>query len=316
MTEQARRGNAMTRLAVALALTGLLSVGTSTPVAAVDLPGPLVSTAWLAEHQDDVLILDVRNDPTSYVQGGHIIGAVQVDFKKARGTTTERGVELNDMSVPPEAFAALMRSVGLGNDKPVVLTHRGQSADDAGYAAYVYWQLKYYGHDKVAILDGGTKKWIAENRPVWGEPETVKPGNFQIRRMRPELLADTAHVEKLGRERSGDILDARLFSFFVGLEKRPTVAKAGHIPGATLFSFDANFNADGTYRSKEQLAKAAAAVGLSPSRPVAAYCNTGHVSAISWFVLHELLGYKNVTLYDGSMHAWAKHDLPVETNLR
>jgi thiosulfate/3-mercaptopyruvate sulfurtransferase len=306
----------MARFVAALALMAWLSLGASTPAAAIDLPGPLVSTEWLAQHQDEVLILDVRNDPTSYVQGGHIIGAVQVDFKKARGNSMERGVELNDMNVPPDAFAALMRSAGVDNDKPVVLTHRGRSADDAGYAAYLYWQIKYYGHDQVAILDGGTTKWIAENRQVWGEPETVKPGSFQVRKTRPELLADTAQVEQLMRERSGDILDARLFSFFVGLEKRPTVAKAGHIPGATLFSFDANFNSDGTYRSKEQLAKAAGAVGLLASRPVTTYCNTGHVSAISWFVLHELLGYSNATLYDGSMHAWAKHDLPVETKLR
>lgn len=306
----------MARFFVALGLMGLLWLGAPVPAAAVDLPWPLVSTEWLAQHQDDVLVLDVRNDPTSYVKGGHIVGAVQVDFKKARGTTTERGVELNDMNLAPDVFAALMRSVGVDNDKPVVLAHRGQSADDAGYAAYLYWQLKYYGHDKVAILDGGTGKWIAENRQVWGEMETPKPGNFEVRRIRSELLSDTAQVEDMMRKRSGDILDARLFSFFVGLDKRPTVAKAGHIPGATLFSFDANFGSDGSYRPKDQLAKAAAAVGLSPSRPVATYCNTGHVSAISWFVLHELLGYGNVTLYDGSMHAWAKHDLPAETRLR
>ncbi|MFG1352870.1 sulfurtransferase, partial [Xanthobacter autotrophicus] len=107
------------------------------------------------------------------------------------------------------------------------------------------------------------------------------------------------------------ILDARFFSFYVGLEKRPNIAKAGHIPGATLFPFDANFAANGTYRPKEELALAYTAVGLSPRQTVAAYCNTAHVSAISWFVMHELLGYRDVMLYDGSMLAWSKHGLPV-----
>ncbi|MFG1352869.1 sulfurtransferase, partial [Xanthobacter autotrophicus] len=107
------------------------------------------------------------------------------------------------------------------------------------------------------------------------------------------------------------ILDARFFSFYVGLEKRPNIAKAGHIPGATLFPFDANFAANGTYRPKEELARAYTAVGLGPQQTVAAYCNTAHVSAISWFVLHELLGYRDVMLYDGSMLAWSKHGLPV-----
>lgn len=283
---------------------------------AVELPGPLVSTEWLEKNQDNVLVVDVRNDPTSFVQGGHIIASAQLDFKKARGTQIERGVQLSDMNLPPDQFAALMRSVGLDNDEPVVLTHRGRSPDDAGYAAYVYWQLKYHGHEKVALLDGGTAKWIADGRQVWGEIDPVTPGTFQVRKTRPELLAGTADIERMLKERSGDLLDARPFSFFVGLDKRDSVAKPGHIPGATLFSFDSNFRPDGTFRSKEDLAKAALAVGLSPARPVSAYCNTGHVSAISWFVLSELLGYGGVTLYDGSMHAWAKHDLPTETRLR
>ncbi|MFG1352833.1 rhodanese-like domain-containing protein, partial [Xanthobacter autotrophicus] len=143
---------------------GLLAAVPATPAAALDLPGPLVSSEWLAAHQDEVLVLDVRNDDTSYKEGGHLIGAVPLDFRKARGTTTERGVDIADMNLPPEAFSALMRSAGVNDDTPLVLTHRGRGPDDAGYAAYVYWQLKYYGHDKVAILDGGTTKWVAENR--------------------------------------------------------------------------------------------------------------------------------------------------------
>lgn len=154
---------------------------------AIELPGPLVSTEWLAKNQDQVLILDVRNEPTSFVQGGHIIGSVQLDFKKARGTQIERGVQLNDMNIPPDAFAALMRSVGLDQDEAVVLTHRGRSPDDAGYAAYVYWQLKHYGHDKVAILDGGTGKWITENREVWGEIDPVTPGTSRSVRLGPRF---------------------------------------------------------------------------------------------------------------------------------
>jgi thiosulfate/3-mercaptopyruvate sulfurtransferase len=296
---------------------GLLgAVIATTAVDAVELPGPLVSSEWLVQNQDEILVIDVRNDPTSFVEGTHIIGAVQLDFKKARGTQTERGAEISDVNIPADQFASLMRSVGLDNDEPVVLTHRGRSPDDAGYAAYVYWQLKYYGHDKVAILDGGTTKWIADGREAWADIDAITPGTFEVRKTRPELLATTADIERMMNERSGNLLDARPFSFFIGLDKRDSVAKAGHIPGATLFSFDSNFRADGTFRAKEDLAKAANAVGLSPSRATAAYCNTGHVSAISWFVLHELLGYSNVTLYDGSMHAWAKHDLPTETKLR
>ena len=317
MTESREGNTIMTRLLSALALIGSLAIGAmASPARAIDLPGPLVSTEWLATHLEEVLVLDVRNDDTSYREGGHIIGAIRVDFRRARGTAMERGVQLVDMSIPPDAFAALMREAGLGGDRPVVLTHRGRSPDDAGYAAYVYWQLRMAGFDHVAILDGGTTKWIAEGREVWGEDETATPGDFRAGETRRQFLADTAQVEGVVRDRSGEVVDARAFAFFVGLERRPAIPKAGHIPGATLFSFDANFNADGSFRSAEALGRAAEAVGLSSSRPVVVYCNTGHVSAITWFVLHELLGYRDVSLYDGSMLAWARHDLPVETRLR
>lgn len=306
----------MTRRGFVLAFAAAAAIGLHVPAVAAELPGPLVSTAWLAANQDKVLILDVRNDPTSYKDGGHIIGAVRLDFKTLRHTVPERGVPIEDMSVSGSVFEAAMRAAGVKNGQPVVLTHRGRSPDDTGYAAYVYWQLKVNGHAQVALLDGGTTKWIAENREVWGDDDTVASGDFTIRRTRDDFTVDTTAVEDAMKTRGRDLVDARFFSFYVGLDKRPAVAKAGHIPGATLFPFDANFEPDGTFRAKEHLAAAARSVGLSPSRKIVTYCNTGHVSAISWFVLHELLGFETVALYDGSMLAWGKHGLPTETKLR
>jgi thiosulfate/3-mercaptopyruvate sulfurtransferase len=94
------------------------------------------------------------------------------------------------------------------------------------------------------------------------------------------------------------------------------VLKAGHIPGALSFPFNANLQPDGTFRGKEQLSAAVLAVGARPGLAVATYCNTGHVAAIAWFVLHELLGYPNVKLYDGSMLAWTMHGNAAETDVR
>ncbi|WP_299362514.1 sulfurtransferase [uncultured Paracoccus sp.] len=283
---------------------------------AVDLPGPLVSTDWLAEHQEEVLVLDVRNDDASFLESGHIIGAIPLDFRKARGSEDEGGVTLDSMNLPPEEFSALMQSVGLDQDEPVVLTHRGRGPDDVGYAAYVYWQLKYYGHDNVALLDGGTDRWIAEDREFWGEEEEPEPGDFVAAEADDAVHATTEDVKAMVDDPGQDVLDARFFSFYVGMDKRDTIPKAGHIPTAALFPFDGVFTADLTFRPTEQLDAAATAVGLAADRPVAAYCNTGHVSAISWFVLSELLGYQGASLYDGSMLAWAKHDLPTETALK
>lgn len=283
---------------------------------AIDVPGPLVSTEWLSKNQNDVRILDVRNDPTSFKEGGHVIGAVPVDFKKLRETAVEDGQSVADMSVGGDAFQVIMREAGVSTDQPIVLTHRSRGPDDVGYAAYLYWQLKRHGHDNVALLDGGTSKWIAESREVWGEDETVEPGNFVSRAARADILTDTSAVKSMQQSKSGNLLDARLFEYYIGLDKRPAVPKEGHIPGALSFPFNANIQPDGTFRTTDKLAAAVAAVGLKADAPVVTYCNTGHVAAIAWFVLHELLRYPDVKLYDGSMLAWTLHGNAAETSIR
>lgn len=282
----------------------------ATPVTgarALDLPSPLVSTQWLADNQDNVRILDVRNDPDSFKDGGHIIGAVRVDFKAMRGMVKDGDIQIEDMALRGDAFQKLMRESGVSNGESVVITHRSRGPDDVGYAAYLYWQLKLHGHDNVAILDGGTTKWIAESREVWGEDESVEPGSFSAANLRDELSSNTDAVKAMIKHKSADIIDARLFEFYIGLEKRPAVLKTGHIPTATSFPFTALLKSDGTFRETDRLASAMNAVGLKQDRPVIAYCNTGHVAAITWFVQHELLGYRSASLYDGSMLAWTTH---------
>jgi thiosulfate/3-mercaptopyruvate sulfurtransferase len=301
----------MNRHAVA---AGLLLALVSGAAEAVELPGPLVSTGWLAAHLDEVLLLDVRAEPDSYVQGGHIVGAVELRFGDLRGVAEDSGLPVPDMSIGPDAFAAALRAAGLDAGEPVVLTHRAANPEDAGYAAYVYWQLRRYGHDAVAILDGGTRKWVDEGREIWGEIDEAEPGDFAAAELRPGLAADTAAVR--ARAAAGaDLIDARPFAWFIGLEKRGDAPAGGHIPGAAPLPFGTLFAPDGAFRPPAQLAAAAAAVGASAQTPVIAYCNTGHVSALLWFTLSELLGFGDVSLYDGSMAAWSRHGLPVETAL-
>lgn len=290
-----------------LAASAVLLAALTTNASAIDLPSPLISTQWLAENQESVRVLDVRNDPDSFKGGGHLIGAIRVDFKALRGTVKDGDVEISDMAIRGDAFQNLMRQSGVSNDQPVVITHRSKGPDDVGYAAYLYWQLKLHGHDKVAILDGGTTKWIAESREVWGEDESVEPGNFSAGQPLEELSSNTAAVSATIEHKTADIIDARPFEFYIGLEKRPAVLKPGHIPTAKSFPFTALLNPDGTFRETDKLASAMHAIGLKQDRPVVAYCNTGHVAAITWFVQHELLGYRSASLYDGSMLAWTTH---------
>lgn len=278
-----------------------------TDARALDLPSPLVSTQWLADNQDHVRVLDVRNDPDSFKEGGHILGAIRVDFKAMRGVAKEGDVQIDDMALRGDAFKTFMKQSGVSSGQPIIITHRSRGPDDVGYAAYLYWQLKLHGHEKVAILDGGTTKWIAEGREVWGEDESVEPGNFTAERTREELSSSTDAVKAMLEGKTADIIDSRPFEFYIGLEKRPAVPKPGHIPTAKSFPFTALLKPDGTFRETEKLAAAMQAVGLKQDRPSVAYCNTGHVAAITWFVQHELLGYQNASLYDGSMLAWTTH---------
>ena len=132
-------------------LLGLSSVSH----AASQLPGPLVDAYWLADNIDDVVVLDVRKDIDSYTSEGHISGAVLVNVKKVRVTRTIDGQELTRMMPGPEDFAAFMSAHGVSNDSTVVLTHRGEKAGNVAGAARLYWQLRYYGFDSVALLDGG-----------------------------------------------------------------------------------------------------------------------------------------------------------------
>ncbi len=295
-------------------LLGLLWLA-ALPAAAVELPGPLVSTAWLAEHIDAVLVLDVREDAESYEGSGHIVGAVELRFGDLRGPAPDGGLDVGEMSLTGEALAAPLRAAGLSAGMPVVLTHRGRSIEDTGYATYLFWQLRRMGHGPVALLDGGTKAWIDEGREIWGERDEADPGDFAAADPVPGMAVETPAVQGWAGA-GGDLVDARPLSWFIGLDKRPDLAVGGHIPGAAPMPYELLFMPDATFRPAEALEAAAAAMGLSRERPVAAYCNTAHVSSMTWFVLAELLGWPDVALYDGSMLAWSAHGLPVAQALR
>ena len=277
------------------------------------LANPLVNTEWLQQNRDKVKVLDARGDAKTY-ELAHIGKAVLVPFNLMRANASEDGVPLQDMHLSPQAFEALMQSVGINNGDAVVITHPAAGPSDLAIAAYLYWQLKYYGHDDVALLDGGTAKWTKEGKPLEPGNQAVSRGNFAVASVQKKLLATTAETKRAYETRSADLLDARPVSQFLGMDKRDYVDAYGHIPGAKVLPFDA-FNGmamgpGATFVAKPALLRATSALGLSAGRPVITYCNTGHMASVDWFVLHELLGFDDVALFDGSMHAWTKQKLP------
>jgi thiosulfate/3-mercaptopyruvate sulfurtransferase len=270
-------------------------------------PGPVVDAAWLARHQDEVAVLDVRRDLEGFAEG-HIPGAVPVGWDAVRTSRTIDGVPLDKVRLGPARFQELMRAAGLDAGEPVVVTSPGQAAGQITTQARLYWQLTYYGHDDVAILDGGNAAWRAAGHALARGPADPRPGDYQAGAPDPSVLARAADVAAAQRDGSAQLVDNRPPAYFLGLEQASYVGAAGHVPGAVNVPFSLNVSAKGpaTLRDAEALRAVYAYQGVPDSRPAIAYCNSGHVSALTWFVLSEVLGNPQARLFDGSMHAWTK----------
>lgn len=225
---------------IAAAAAFALVIAAST-VQALDLPGPLVQTEWLAKNLQDknLVVLDVRADTKSFTvkaagkpnipgmnpcgakkskaeTAGHIPGARLWDWKTVRTKRTVDGMELDGVVPARDKFEAMMRQLGVNNDSAVVITADAGGTPTLTFATRAYWTLKYFGHDKVAVLDGGTAKWKAENRPMGSDAvEVPAAGNFSVRAERREMLATTADVEAAVKNKSAQLVDGRTANYYL-----------------------------------------------------------------------------------------------------
>ena len=299
---------------------------------ALEVPGPLVDTDWLAQNRDDVVILDARKDTRSFIRrskgggkvagvqacgakaggggkvSGHIPGSAMADWKVYAPTIKGK---LHDELPGREAFQKLMQGSGVDQDSAVIISHRGEGPKEVAFATRLYWTLKYYGHDNVALLDGGVAKWAAEKRKVEYGRTRPRKGNWKAGTERRHLLATAEDVQKTIDE-GGQIVNPLPQSYYLGLTlKKGVVPKRGHIATAKSMPLDVLVHAGpkgATLYPVEQLEKVARAVGVDSSKPVITHCNTGHVASLGWFVNSELLGNKQTRLYDGSMEEWSADD--------
>ncbi len=310
-----------------LAFAGLVS-----PALAVDLPAPVVNSAWLAEHRADVQVVEVRSDFTSFRKqpvfetdsktgrkslvdvGGHLAGARLVDFKDVR---TERMLgERKTKFLAPESadFQARMQGVGVMADQPIVLVPMGLSIADIDEALRLYWTFKLHGEDHVAVLDGGAAGWLAEGREVSTAVPAPLKGTWQAGVDRPQYVASSEQVAEASSKQSMQLVDARGLPQFFGTSKAPTVDGFGHVDGAKslapeLLTRSANgalyFQAAKVYQALMR------ASGIDPQAPTVAYCNTGHLASGAWFVMSEIVGNHSTRLYDGSMSLWTREKRPL-----
>jgi thiosulfate/3-mercaptopyruvate sulfurtransferase len=265
-------------------------------------PEALVSTDWLAQHLEDpkVRVLESDEDVLLYDMG-HIPGALKIDWH----------IDLNDPVmrdyIGREQFQGLLRRLGIDEGTTVVF----YGDKNNWWATYALWVFELFGFRNGKILDGGRAKWEAEGRPMVTDVPKVKPSQYvaserndaRIRAFMPQLLV---HVRAHGKlvdvrspeENSGAKLNNHDYP-------QEGAMRGGHIPGARNVPWSRAANADGTFRSADELrALYEREAGLQRGDDVVAYCRIGERSSHTWFVLKYLLGYDQVRNYDGSWTEW------------
>ncbi|MGY2083717.1 sulfurtransferase [Blastococcus sp. SYSU DS0539] len=255
----------------------------------------LVTVDWVQEHlgQPGIVFVEVDEDTSAY-DGGHIEGAVKLDWKQDLQDPLRRDY------LDKGAFEQLLSAKGIANDDTVVL----YGGNNNWFAAYAYWYFKIYGHGDVKLMDGGRKKWELDGRPLSKDP--VERPATDYKASEPDLSIRAFRDEVVAAIGSKNLVDVRSPDEFSGKILAPAhlpqeqSQRAGHVPTAINIPWSKAANEDGTFKSDEQLAALYAEQGFDDSRETIAYCRIGERSSHTWFVLQELLGKKNVKNYDGS----------------
>ena len=261
----------------------------------------LVSTQWVAEHGQDanVRLVEVDVDTTQYASG-HIPGAIAFDWQTQLQDTVARDI------ISRKEFEALVSRAGIAADTHVVL----YGDNNNWFAAYAFWLFKLYGHEKVSLLDGGRKKWLAEERPTTEDVPVYPATSYSVSAVHDDLRADRDFVRARLNSPDFTLVDVRSVAEYTGEIIAPpgmteTAQRPGHIPGARNIPWAQAVAEDGTFKSADELTKLYRTKGVTgETKDTVAYCRIGERSSHTWFALKYILGYENVRNYDGSWTEW------------
>lgn len=275
-------------LAAALTLTTALPAFALAPEGWAPLLEPAQLSALLAQHGDEIRIVQITGDYAA----GHIPGAEWSPYAAWRSDMPNPGA-LRDLA----HLQTVVRELGIDTDTPVVVVHAGANATDMGAAARVYWTLKSLGIADLALLNGGLAAWSGAGLPTETAPASALPSEY-VAHWSDAWRATTDQVTQMAADGSARLLDARPADFFEGLTW--SVAAPGTIHGADNVAYSQFF--DGTRLvGADRIRALAGQSGYAQGTTAVSFCNTGHWAAINWFALSEVAGYDDVRLYAESM---------------
>jgi thiosulfate/3-mercaptopyruvate sulfurtransferase len=264
-------------------------------------PEVLVTTQWAADHLNDpkVRLVEVDVDTTAYDQG-RIPGAVGWNWQSQLQDNIRRDL------IDKAALEKLLGASGISNDTTILL----YGDNNNWFAAYAFWQVKYYGHKDVRLINGGRKKWVEEKRPLTTDAPKITAATYHATGPDESIRARKEDVYAfLDKKKAAQLVDVRSVDEFTGKILAPpglseTAQRAGHIPGAANIPWAQAANEDGTFKSADALKELYGKKRIDGAEEVIAYCRIGERSSHTWFVLKYLLGFGNVKNYDGSWTEW------------
>lgn len=294
------------------------------------LPGPLVSTQWLADNLSKVQVVEVRTDPRTTQRaavlglddrgqrrivefGGHIPGAKIVPAATLRTSRVIDGRKI-DLVLPNRSeFEAIARAGGVDADRAIVVVGEGRSTSDLNDAARAYLASKRYASEPVAMLDGGMATWLNEGRPWSIKTAPAKEGLWLATADRSAQYLATSGDTYAAAAQAKPIADIRPAPMFYALTKRDFVSAYGHIPGAKMVPPEVLVTPRGealVFRQPDEYKSMLTALGIDPAAPVITYCNSGNDAALAWFVFAEIMGNREARSYEGSLRPWTVEKRP------